>query len=92
MFLVKYKSCFTAQFKPSHFQIADDGTVVTMTDLSHVVPLKKQQGFLNMVWLIFSRLGNLASAFHPMILNVILSLLASCRYALDHREQVSYML
>lgn len=68
----------------------DPGVIVTTaTDLSSVVPLKKQQGFLGMVSQILNKMGNLASSFLPSILQIILSLLSTCVFALEHREKVS---
>ena len=72
------------------FLIADDASVIVTvaTDLSRVVPLKKQQGFLGMVSQILDKLGNLARSFLPSILQIILSLLSTCVFALEHREKV----
>lgn len=68
----------------------DPGLIVTTaTDLSSVVPLKKQQGFLGMVSQILNKMGNLASSFLPSILQIILSLLSTCVFALERREKVS---
>lgn len=68
----------------------DPGLIVTAaTDLSSVVPVKKQQGFLGMVSQILNKMGNLASCFLPSILQIILSLLSTCVFALEHREMVS---
>ena len=69
----------------------DPGLIVTTaTDLSSVVPLKKQQGFLGMVSQILNKMGNLASSFLPSILQIVLSLLSTCVFALEHREKVSW--
>jgi len=76
-----------APFK--HLCTADNpGLIITATDLSSVVPLKKQQGFLGMVSQILHMLGVLAEPFHPSILQIILSLLSTCVLALEQREKV----
>lgn len=76
-----------APFK--HLCTDDPGLIVTTaTDLSSVVPLKKQQGFLGMVSQILNKMGNLASSFLPSILQIVLSLLSTCVFALEHREKV----
>ena len=59
------------------------------TDLTSVVPLKKQQGFLGMVSQILNKMGNVAASFLPSILQIILSLLSACVFALEHRDKVS---
>lgn len=42
-----------------------------------------------MVSQILNKMGTLASSFLPSILQIILSLLSTCVFALEHREKVS---
>ena len=65
---------------------------VACSDFTSVVPLKKQQGFLNMVAQILDKLGSLMTEFLPSILRVILSLLSTCVLALQQRQTVGTLL
>ena len=60
------------------------------TDLSNIVPLKKQLGFLGMASDIFKKMANHAVSFFPSILQIILSILSTCAFALEHRDTVRW--
>ena len=73
-----------------HVTANDPGRIIVIKDLSNIVPLKKQQSFLAMASQILNMLGEkmVASSFHSHILQIILSLLSSCVFALEQRHKV----
>ncbi|XP_071941723.1 small subunit processome component 20 homolog [Antedon mediterranea] len=57
-------------------------------DLSAVVPLKKLHSMIDTIAVIFSKLGHMVTAFLPMILRLIISLIATFTKLLDMRHQI----
>ncbi|XP_048578586.1 small subunit processome component 20 homolog isoform X2 [Nematostella vectensis] len=75
-----------APFK--HFS-SEVGVPPDSVDLSAVVPLKIQQGYLTMMGQILHQLGGAVSRFLPHLLHICLVLLYACAHALQHRDQVN---
>ncbi|EDO33281.1 predicted protein, partial [Nematostella vectensis] len=75
-----------APFK--HFS-SEVGVSPDSVDLSAVVPLKIQQGYLTMMGQILHQLGGAVNRFLPHLLHICLVLLYACAHALQHRDQVN---
>lgn len=58
-------------------------------DPGHVISLKKQQGFLNLLGQLFSMLGSKVVPHLPVLFSLLLKLAYSCNQLLRERELVS---
>ena len=58
-------------------------------DLHHVIPLRKQIGFLNMLQTILTRLSSSIQSHVDFLLNTLLDVLSTCQECLKKRDMVS---
>jgi len=58
--------------------------------MKRVIPLRKQQGFFNMLGQMLPTLGSKVKPFLAMMFSVLLKLGASCAQLLEQRVLVSY--
>jgi hypothetical protein len=69
--------------------VAPDDSVATKVDASCVVPLKKQQGFLNMFGQMTSVLGTKLEPQMAVLFPITLRLGSFCAQLLEQRDQVN---
>ncbi|KAL4233743.1 hypothetical protein ACF0H5_008423 [Mactra antiquata] len=62
--------------------------IIENTDLTNVLPVKKMQGTLNSVDLIFKKLAHRLDTFLPDIIQIVFGLGALCSVLLDNREKL----
>ncbi|KAL5010991.1 hypothetical protein ScPMuIL_013296 [Solemya velum] len=58
-------------------------------DLTSVTPLRKIQGVMNTIEIIFKKLGHLLTSYLPSLLRIIIGLGALCATCLDYRSKIS---
>ncbi|XP_023930047.1 small subunit processome component 20 homolog [Lingula anatina] len=61
---------------------------VASVDLSKMVPLRKQQGLLNTMDVIFNKLGNLIDSYLPTMYQILVCLAGICVHVLDRRVDI----
>ncbi|XP_043092950.1 small subunit processome component 20 homolog [Puntigrus tetrazona] len=61
---------------------------VAETDLSAVLPLGRQHSLLNTIEMIIHKMGHLIHIYLPKVLQILLCMMASVSFILDHREQL----
>ena len=69
-----------------------DFTASTELDISTVIPLRRQAGFINMLSDIVNRLDKIAKPFLPQLFNNLLSIVwMSCTCLNQYKDQVIYL-
>ena len=87
MYIVYYR-CYIYNVSSPFLAPGPNGSVTTKVDASCVIPLKKQQGFLNMFGQMISIVGSKLEPQMAVLFPITLKLGSFCAQLLEQRDQV----
>ena len=65
-----------------------DYLTIDEVDVSHVIPLRKQIGYLNMLHTVLKKLSNLIGQHIDHLMTTVLNILKLCQVCLEKRDMV----